>query len=181
MKQEIDFLKGQRSERERRLKLLRTMRVGSIIVLMAFILVVGSVFSYWFYINGQNQKIIKENALKKTKIEKLKDLESLQMVLKQRLLTLGKFFREDKRPEFVSALNFFSQIPQGIALRELNLSGDNKVNVSGDSADILNLTAFLEKLESQESRAVFSDITVSSLDKKDKGGYSFSLLLQTKN
>ncbi len=182
MKQEIDFLKGQRSERERRLKFLRTIKIGSIIVLMAFILVVGTIFSYWFYINSQNQKIVKESTLKRTKIEKLKDLESLQMVLKQRLLTLGKFFKEDKRPQFVKTLTFFSQIPQGIDLKELNFTNrDSKINISGDSADILNLTAFLEKLESQESQEIFSEITVSSLDKKEKGGYSFSLLLQAKN
>jgi hypothetical protein len=183
MKQEIDFLKGQRSEREKRLKLLRSVKVGSIIILMAFVLVVGAVFSYWFYINSQNQKIVKENNIKKTKIETLKELESLQTVLKQRLLTMNKFFKEDKRPQFIKTLTFFSQIPQGIALKELSLTnGDNMVNISGDSTDILNLTAFLEKLESQESQDIFSEITVSSLNKKEKeGGYSFSLLLQTKN
>ena len=182
MKQEIDFLKGERSEREKRLKFLRSIKVGSIVVLMAFVLLVGVIFSYWFYINSQNQKIVKDNNIKRTKIESLKELESLQTVLKQRLSTLGKFFKEDKRPQFVKTLTFFSQIPPGVSLKELSLAkGDSKVNISGDATDISNLTAFLEKLESPESQSIFSEVTVSSLDKKEKGGYSFSLLMQTKN
>lgn len=181
MKQEIDFLKGQRSEREKKLKLLRTIKTASIVVLLAFVLITAMIFSYWFYIDSQNQKINKENSLKRTKIESLKEVESLQIVLKQRLSTLGKFFKEEKRTQFIKTLDFFSQIPQGINLKELSLTDtDNKVNVSGDSNDILNLAEFLESLESQESQNVFSQITVSSLDKKEQGGYSFSLLMEIK-
>lgn len=181
MKQEIDFLKGQRSEREKRVKFLRNLKVGSTIFLIAFILIVGVIFSYWFYLNSQNEKIINESNLKRQKIESLKELESLQIVLKQRLSTLGKFFKEDKKPNFSKILAFFDKISQGINIKNLNISADGKLNISGDSADILTLTGFLENLESKDAQEIFSQIIVSSLDKREKGGYSFVILFQIKN
>ncbi|MCX6725807.1 MAG: hypothetical protein NT052_00615 [Candidatus Shapirobacteria bacterium] len=181
MKQEIDFLKGQRSEKEKRIKFLRSLKVGSIIFLIAFILVVGAIFSYRLYLNSQNEKIINESNLKRQKIESLKGLESLQVVLEQRLKALNQFFKEDKRPNFPKILAFFDKISQVVNIKDLNITSDGKMNISGESSDILTLTGFLENLESKEAQEIFSQITVSSLDKKEKEGYLFVILFQIKD
>jgi len=181
MKQEIDFLKGARGEREKRLKFLRMVKTLSILLLLVYCLVVAAFFSYSFYLTTSAKKTSREITLKKSKIEDLKEIETLQVVLKQRLSNLLKFFDEQKKADFIVLLDYFNNRTQNITIRELSLSPDGEVKFSGEASDIVALGQLLENLTSQESEDFFSSVVLSSLDKKENDvTYLFTILLQSK-
>jgi len=180
MKNEIDFLKGSRGEKEKRLKLLRMVKTGSILFLLFYCLLAAAFFSYNFYLQTQAQKITKESTLKKNKIESLKEIETLQIALKQRLSTLDKFFAAQKGPNFPTLLDYFDQLTQEIIVRELSIGSDGKITLAGELSDTFVLESFLERLNQPETSKFFSTVTLSSLDKKETGGYSFIILLEAK-
>jgi len=181
MKTEIDFLKGNRGEREKRQKLLRMVKTGSILVLLVYCLILSVFFSYDFYIKSQGEKIAKENKIKKEKIESLKEVETLQVALKQRLSSLGKFFDSQKGSDYPLLLDYFDNLTQEITLKTLIIQDDGKVNLNGGAADTFVLERFLEKINQEETDRLFSGVTLSSLDKRDDGSYFLVILFEAKN
>lgn len=181
MKTEIDFLKGNRGERERKRKLLRIIRTGSILVLIIYCLVLSAFFSYDFYIKTQGEKVAKENKIKKEKIESLKEVETLQITLKQRLSSLGKFFESQKNSDYPLILDYFDKLAQEISLKTLIIQDDGKINLNGGAADAFVLERFLEKINQEETDKLFSGVTLLSLDKREDGSYFLVILFEAKN
>jgi len=179
MKQEIDFLKGQRVGGEFKTKLFHSLKVGSLVLILAYCLVAAAVFSYWLFLSQQTAKINNEIAVKKTKIIRLKEVESLQLVLKQRLSSLDKFFSAKKGPSFKGLLAFIGQISTEIRVKELKIAED-KMNFSGIAPNMATLEKFLQDLKSEESSALFSKITLSSVDRQEDGSYLFNILFEKK-
>jgi len=179
MNKEIDFLKGQRGTTFSKTKLAHTLKVGSIMVLLAYLLVVAAVFSYWFFLERQGVDINREIAAKKTKIESLKEVESLQVVLKQRLSTLDKFFLAQKGTTVDDLLAYIGQVSSQIEIKELKIN-ENKVNLSGSATNILTLENFLQELKNENSSVLFSQVILSSLDRQEDGSYFFNLVLEVK-
>jgi len=179
MKQEIDFLKGQRVGGALKTKLFHSLKVGSLVLILAYCLVMGAVFSYWLFLSQQTAKINNEIAVKKTKIASLKEVESLQLVLKQRLSNLDKFFSAKKGPPFDTLLSFIGQTSAEIRVKELKIAED-KMNFSGIAPNMAALEKFLQDLKSEQSSALFSKITLSSVDRQEDGSYLFNILLETK-
>lgn len=180
MNQEIDFLRGERPRLAKKLRFFRLLKVGSLVVLLAYCLIVGIIFSYWFYLNRQTAHTNQEISSKKQNISRLKDIESLQIVLKQRLSILERFFSSQKGPNFGSLLKYFDEISDEVALKELTLSKKGEVNLSGESPNAVVLGKFLDRLRDEKSQDLFSKITLSSLERQDDGNYLFVLQLETK-
>lgn len=181
MKQEIDFLRGTRGEREKRLKFLRLVKTFSLLLLLAYCLIVTAFFSYGFYLTTASKQIVRETALKKNKIEALKEVETLQIVLKQRLSNLLKFFDSQKNSDSPALLDYFSRITLGVSVKELSLSPDGKIKFSGETAEMTTLGQVLENLTGEESGQFFSSVVLSSLDKKEDGSsYLFTIFLEAK-
>lgn len=181
MRQEIDFLRGTRGEREKRLKFLRLVKTFSLLLLLAYCLIVAAFFSYGFYLTTSSKQIVRETALKKNKIETLKEVETLQIVLKQRLSNLLKFFDSQKNSDFPALLDYFSRITPGVSVKELSLSSDGKIKFSGETAEMTTLGQVLENLTSEEAGQFFSSVVLSSLNKEEDGsGYLFTIFLEAK-
>ena len=181
MKQEIDFLRGTRSEREKKARFLRMVKTFSILLLLVYCLVIAVFSSYGFYLTSASKQIARESALKKSKIESLKEIETLQIVLKQRLSSLVKFFDNQKTPNFTSLLDYFDQIAQDLNIRELSFSADGKIKFSGEASDVIAIGQLLENLTNEEATKIFSSVILSNLDKNEKDvSYSFTILLESK-
>jgi hypothetical protein len=181
MRQEIDFLKGARGEREKRLKLLRMVKALSILLLLVYCLVVAAFFSYSFYLNTNVRKTTNEIALKKNKIEDLKEIETLQVVLKERLSVLLKFFDGQREVDFIVLLDYFDSRTQGVAIRDLSLSPEGKIKFSGEALDVIALGQLLDSLTSKEAEQIFSSIILSNLAKNENdASYIFTILLETR-
>jgi len=179
MKQEIDFLKGQKVGGVFKTKLFHSLKVGSFILILAYCLVAAAVFSYWLFVSRQTTKVTNEIAVKETEIARLKEVESLQLVLKQRLSNLDKFFSAKKGPSFDTLLSFIGQTSAEIKVKDLKIA-ENKMNFSGIAPNMAALEKFLQDLKSETSSVLFSQITLSSVDRQEDGSYLFNLLLETK-
>ncbi len=179
MNGQIDFLKGYQVGLAKKTQALHRLQVGSFLALLAYCLMVGATFSYWLFINKQASGVQQEIAQKKQQIEKLKDVESLQIVLKQRLSTLGKFFSTQKETNFEDVLSLLGQITDEVKIKELKMS-EGKINLSGEAPNNLALEKFIQDLKNKPEGSLFSTITLSSLDRQENGGYFFSLVLETK-
>ncbi len=179
--QEIDFLSEQQSKTGKKAKIVHFLKVGSIIVLILYCLLTAAVFSYWFYLNTQGRKTQQEISIKKQKIESLKDVESVQTFLKQRLAALDKFFTNQAKTDLPEILDFFENIKDEARLKQVNLTKEGEITISGEADNALVLTDFLKKLEEEDqSKKLFSTITLVSSDKQKTGNYLFSILLEVK-
>lgn len=180
-KQEIDFLSGQQLKTGKKTKIAHFLKVGSIVVLILYCLLTAIVFSYWFYLNTQGRKTQQEINIKKQKIESLENIESTQIFLKQRLTALDKFFTNQVKTDLPKILSFFERVKGETRLKQINLTKEGEVTISGEASNALILTDFLKKLEEDDqSKELFSTITLVSTDKQKTGDYLFSILLEVK-
>ncbi|MBM3205378.1 hypothetical protein FJZ41_00800 [Candidatus Shapirobacteria bacterium] len=180
MREQIDFLHGERAAREKKARVLRLVKVGSILILLTYCLVVAAFFSYSFFLTTQAKSVNRQAEAKKAQIEALKDVESLQIILKQRLSSLEKYFAGQKGVDLPRLLDYFNQTTYALNLTELSLSTNGAVTLSGEAANPLVFGEFLEIINNESSGELFSQITLSSLDRKEDGSYSFSMALQAK-
>ncbi len=179
MKGQIDFLKGYKTGSTKKTQFFHFLRVGSFLLILAYCLFVGVIFSYWLFLNRQASNVNLEITNKKQRIEKLKDVESLQVFLKQRLSNLEKFFSSSKDVDFGQILVQIDQIANEIKIKELKMS-EGKVNLSGEAPNNLVLEKFIENLKNGSPSLPFSQIKLSSLDRQENGSYLFNLILETK-
>lgn len=179
MKQEIDFLKGQRIGKDVKTKFIHSLKVGSFVLILAYCLIVAAIFSYWLFLSRQIDKVNNEIAVKTKKIANLKEVESLQIVFKQRLSNLDKFFSAQKGPNFATLLSFIEQNSKEVKVKELKMA-EGKINFSGLAPNIFILENFLQDLKGESSAKLFNKITLSSIDRQEDGSYLFNVLLEVK-
>lgn len=178
MAQGIDFLKLRREISAKQTRFLRLLKTGSLVLLIAYCLVAAIIFSYWVYLRRENQTIKTQTAASKQKISELKKTESLQIILKQRLSSLDKFFSQ-KSVDYSRSLSFLEDVSvTGIFLKELDLNQEGRVILAGSATDAVALSNFLENLSSENSKDLFSKIVLSSASRGKDGDYNFSLLME---
>lgn len=181
MKQEIDFLKGTRSEREKKARFLRLIKTASILILLVYCLILAAFFSYSFYLNSSSKKVALEITSKRSKIEYLKEIETLQLILKQRLSSLLKFFDSKKTYNLTTLLDFFDQIAKDTSIRELSFSPNGNIKFSGEAIDIIAMGRLLENLTDEQASKNFSSVILSNLDKNEnEASYLFTILLESR-
>jgi len=176
--QEIDFLSEKQSSASKKAKIIHFLKLGSIIVLIAYCLLTAAIFSYWFYLNSQGKKTEQEIASKKQRIESLSEVETTQIFLKQRLAALEKFFTNQNKTDLPLILSFLDYIKGDARLKQINLTKEGEITISGEADNSLILTGLLKKLEDYDQfKELFSQVTLLSADKQKTGNYLFSISL----
>lgn len=184
MVQEIDFLKSRKQAGLKQLRQRRFLKIGSLIFLISYCLVAGGIFAFWLYLDQANQGVEKEITLKKEQIVELKSIESLQILLKQRLSLLTSLFSQ-KTPAYSQVFLSFEQMTtafDGLSLTEFGLLEDKKkMVVAGTAINAIVLGNFLEELKrSTEMEKHFAKISLNSMSRQAGGSYNFSLALDVK-
>jgi len=177
MANQVDFLKGQKEQELSKQKQFRRVRFISLMVLIVYCLLVGLTFSSLFYFQKQDRKIKQQQADKKAAITQLKKIESLDIILEQRLSFLSKNFLE-KRPPWLKLLTFFEgNLVEGIKLKEIKITEAGETTVGGLASDALSLGRFLENLTLDGQNPLFSKMTLTSVTRQKDGSYLFNLAL----
>lgn len=180
MKRGIDFLKAYKEPSLKEVKLLRFLKVGIFLFLICYCLLVGAAFSYWVYLRGENTRLGEQISLKKQRIGELRKIESLQIILKQRLSLLNKLFSKSK-PNYSQLLTYLQQVsPEGIIFKEIRINEDGEVNISAKAPSALVLSRFLENLSSPSpsETSYFSEMTLLAGSRQKDGSYNFSFSLK---
>lgn len=171
----IDFLQAQKEKRREEEKVLVHIKIGSIIFLVVYCLLVGATFSFWVYLNQDYRNVSRQIVSKKQRIEQLRRVESLQIILKQRVFHLEKLFSY-KAPDYSQILSYLEKIsPAGVSLTEVELLENGEGKLSGIAPNALVVSNFLKELTSDTSTSPFSKIVLSSARRQKDGTYNFTL------
>jgi len=172
----IDFFKAARQETLQKTKQKRLLQTGSLVALVAYCLATAAIFAYWLFLNEANQELEKRISLKKQQVLEFKQVESLQLLLKQRLGFLQKVLVE-LSPDYHDALLFLKAItPEGLTITGYQLSVDGQVNLEIEAINSQIVDDFVTKLKrSSEADKFFEEIFLGSLARQEESSYRLSL------
>lgn len=177
MANQLDFLKEQKVADLLIRKRLRLFRVGSLVGLVCYTLIVAATLSYSFFLQRQGQSIDRQIEVKKTKIVALKKIESLQVLLDQRLTFLDKVLI-NKRIPYAKLLGYFSDnLLAGIFLKEVKFLALGEIKVDGTASNVVALSRYLENIN-LPNQGMFSGVKVTSVNRQKDGSYFFNLLFK---
>lgn len=175
----IDFLQSKKEKVFRKAKFLQLLRIASLVILVAYCLLVAAVSSFWIYTRQEDKRVTALIANKKNRVNELKKTESLQIMLKQRLTLLEKFF-STKNPNYAEVITYLEEIsPVGITFKDLELTDEGKVYVTGMAVNAVTLGDFLEKITSKTPESKFINIVLSGITRRKDAAYDFGLYLET--
>lgn len=174
----INLLITEKKFSAKKIQIIRLVKVGSVILLIFYCVVAVGTFSVWAYLQSESQKVQEELNLKKQRITALKKIESLQVVLKQRLSSLNQVLGE-KKFDYKGVLAYLEGLSSPeITLGGIDLSSDGKLSFSGTATNAFSLGDFIEKVSSEEG--IFSSVVLSSVSRKADAGYKFGLDVEVK-
>jgi len=173
----IELLQGQKEARIKQIRAIRSVRMFSLLGLLLYCLVVGLVFSYSLYIDKQQQNVKQNIENKKQKILSLKKTESQQIILKDRLSYLKKYFDEQKL-DYDKTITFLEALEnEDVNFSQFTTKEDLIINLTGKTKNATVLSHFLESLEKEDESNPFKEISLSNVGKSSEGMYSFTLKL----
>lgn len=157
------------------LDLAHKLKVGSIVFLIFYCLVVLAVFSFSIYLQQATKATTQSIETKKQKINSLKKVESLQLIFKQRLSSLSGIMNDKK----VSSLRLLEAAQQpsepGVTIGKMSIPESELLIIGGTALNAPALGRFLDKLTSEKS--IFTTIVVSSAARQKNGSYLFNINL----
>lgn len=153
---------------QKRLSFLATI---SIIILIGTTLLSFAVF---FALDLQNKDVISATTSAKTKIKSLEKREGDLLVLKNRSELIDKIL--DGRTESIKILTDFEKLsPQGITFQTVESGQKGDLKVLAKATNLFLLNEFIQKLSDPNLTKDFTLIDVSSINRGERGDYSFSL------
>jgi len=150
-------------------------KIGTIFLLVLYCLLVVAIFSFWLVVNRESQTIAQKIKIEEAKIVGLHQVESLQLLLKQRLSALTEVVEVDGlEPKYW--LGYLDElVPEEVALEEINWDAKGTIGASGISSNAVVLANFLEKLKGETDKGKVASSTLISATRKEEGAYSFGL------
>lgn len=154
---------------------VRLVKAGSVVLLILYFLVSLGVFSFWLYVRKEFQRVNQEMTVKRQRIADLEKIESLQVLLKQRLSSL-KAFSVEKPLDYKGLLVYFTQLSSAeIAFKDIAISRNGEVVLSGEATNGHILADFLDQISGEKGKNLFTRIVLSSVSRQEDGSYSFNL------
>lgn len=177
MVQGINLLKPEKAKDIRLIELGHSLKIGSIVILLFYCLVVLTIFSFSIYLGQANEKIAQEIETKKHQITELKKVESLQLTLKQRLSSLTELItkKEVSYPQLLNQLD--ETLEAGITIKEISLTDAGVMTIGGTASQATVLARFLDKLTGE--KIIFSTVVLTSISRQKDGSYLFNIDLKT--
>jgi len=178
MNNEIDFLKAQKSAEKNSARALRLLKIGSVVLLAAYCVLASAIFSYWVYLGRESKNIAQQIETKKQKIEELKKVELLQVMLKGRLALLHGLLTQ-KRVNYPQVITYLrDSSPGDLVIRTVEISQEGGIIITSSAPNAQAASKFLDNLTSPNSEISFSKVALSSASRATDGVYMLNLLLR---
>lgn len=174
MKNQIDFLQEFKKKESTAKKVAPILNKIIILLIIGYLLIGGGVLTLFFYYQNENNQLQNKIEQKKKRIVQLEKVESLQVLIKERLSALTKIL-DEKRLDYPEIFSYFENLgkEKNLIFNKIEIEENGLIRVSGRVADRILIIDFLEELEKNQNP--FSEITLNSLAKNKEGGYDFSL------
>lgn len=154
-------------------------RIGTIFLIVFYCLVAVAIFAFGLVVLRESQVVADKIELEKTRLSDLYEVESLQLLLKQRLSSLAKVVETDgAKPKYW--LNYLDSLaPEGIAIEgtewKSNGAGELAVELSGIAGNAVVLADFLNTLKQETDKEKIVSSTLVSATRQIEGVYDFNL------
>lgn len=159
---------------EKKVRIQRLLRVGSVVVLVFYFVLLSSLFSYFLVLRREGQSLQRKIKASELKVKELEPVESKQVFLKSKLTHLVKIFSFEERPEEILT-ELETLAVEGISLSAINYQ-EEKITVSGEAGNIFVFDQFVKKMLN-EGKDFFSEVKFESINKIPEGNYIFDLSL----
>jgi len=175
MKKNINLLQTKEKISEREIRLRRFLQVGSSLLLVFYITIVGALFSFRLIQDRESRLVGEKINRTESVIKSLKKTESLQITLKERLKALAALFKEGEI-DYKDILVFLEDLtPTGVAFESIGFNKEGEIDITGSAENSLVLGEFLTNLA--EPGKELKNIVLSSLRLVPEGKYEFNLKL----
>lgn len=158
----------------------RLAKAGSLVLLLFYLLVAGGIFFFWFQTQRRLTSLGQERAAQEKKVADLKNIESSQVLLKQRLSALKEFFGVGTVDHEGVLVYLNSSMADQIEAGEISFSKGEEAGVGGVAANAQALANFLDQISGEEGEKWFSRAVLASLTRREDGSYLFDLNLEVK-
>jgi Tfp pilus assembly protein PilN len=150
-------------------------RTITIFLLVFYSLALLAIFSFGLVVNRESQVVAKKIDIEKAKLDELREVEMLQMLLKQRLSSLIKVIETDRLDpkEWLDYLD--SLVPEGVALESVKWELEGQVNLSGKAGNALALSSYLDNVKNATDEQKIAQGILASASRDPEGSYSFNL------
>ncbi|MBU1126744.1 MAG: hypothetical protein ABIH88_02280 [Patescibacteria group bacterium] len=177
--QSINFLKV-KTKTEAEKKRIFLLRFVSIISLIVYCSVAGAIFLYSF---SQENSLLKieENLKKETQaLERLEEVESLHVLLKQRLSFLRPILTEREIP-FKSVFSYFDELLiNGVSITDVVWHSPDIFEFSGVAENGVSLSSYLERLGAEVEVDKVDSVNLLSATRRKEGDYAFDIEVDLK-
>lgn len=145
-----------------------------LLVLVFYIILVAVLFGLSLFLSFENKKIKAQTASVENQIKSLQKIESLQVALKERVneatkITKARFSYKETIEQIQSLLT------EGIIIQDLDIKEGDKIAFSGTAQNAAVLSSFIDQFKEESQKKIFSQVTLSSTGRTQKGEYTFSL------
>jgi len=149
--------------------------MGTVFLIAFYCLVVVALFAFGVVVLRESRLVTNKIELEKARLNDLQEVESLQLMLKQRLSSLAKVIEIDG-VEVKHWLNYLDNlVPEGVAIENSEWDAGGKVELSGIAANAVVLADFLEALKQKADEEEIARSTLVSATRQTEGVYSFIL------
>ena len=150
-------------------------RTGTIFLIVFYCLAVVALFSFGLVVVRESRVVADKIDLEEERLGNLQEVESLQLLLKQRLSSLVKVIEvEGLEPK--DWLNYLdSLVPEGVAIESSAWNADGEVELSGIAGNAVVLADFLDTLRQVADEEKIARSTLVTATRQTEGVYNFSL------
>jgi len=150
MRANINFLRERLFLSKRKARKLFLIRTWSSLIMVIYILLIISTFSFYLLTKKTNQVIKRKIKQEEKKIEDLRSIEAKQVYLHQKTQSLSKIIASKKQhQEIVESL--LNLLPQGISVDNFHISKNGLVSFSGRCLSFKVLRSFFDTLQIEEN------------------------------
>lgn len=155
------------------------LKIATIFLVVFYCLVVVAIFSFSLVTQGETKVMSDKIKLEQTKLSELQEIESLQLVLKQRLVSLSKIIDSLDIKSWLSYLE--GLVPEGLSLEEIQWKSNGEVKLSGLAGNAIALSDFINKLKQAVDEKKIASSTLISATRQKEGTYNFSFEISIKD
>lgn len=153
----------------------QSLKIGAVVMLAAYCIVASGIFSYWLILKQKDNSLTRKIEDQRQQIASLKAVESLHLLIKERLKILGSVELAD-RVDFSLLLAEIEKVRvPGMTIADFEAGADGKLVLNGEAQDAVVLAEFLEKLERMGQSRKEGFIEVSEASRSKEGLYNFSI------
>ncbi len=150
-------------------------KIGTIFLIVFYCLVVVALFAFGLVVLRESRLVANKIELEKVRLNELQEVESLQLMLKQRLSSLTKVVEVDGI-EVKHWLDYLDNlVPEGVAIENSEWNAGGKVELSGLAANAVVLADFLDTLKQKTDEEEIAKSTLISATRQTEGIYDFTL------